>query len=408
MFPEKFKKFAKIGSIILAVAIIGGLFFASGYYFGFRAKPSLEKIQAIENMETGRPEAVDFGLFWDTWHELEKSFIGRKNFDRQKMVHGAISGLVNSLGDPYTVFMPPDEARQFEEDVTGSFDGIGAEIGIRKGVLTIISPLKESPAETAGILAGDKILKIDDRITVDLTVDQAVRLIRGQKGTEVRLLLSRDSFEKAKEYKIIRQTIKIPVIKYEKKENGIFYIALYNFGQTSSGEFQKAVGEFLNSGSTKLILDLRNNPGGYLEAAVDIASWFLPKGSLVAKEDFGNGDGDEFKSYGYGVLENISMVVLTNEGSASASEILAGALRDIKGIKLIGKKTYGKGSVQELKEMKGGSSLKITVARWLTPSGISIMDEGLEPDVAVEMTEEDINAKKDPQLEKAIELVSSL
>ncbi|MEK7123475.1 MAG: PDZ domain-containing protein, partial [Patescibacteria group bacterium] len=253
-------------TIFAVVVFLCAALFGAGYYFGFRAKPSLEKIQAIENMEIGKPEAVDFGLFWDTWHELEKSFIGRKNIDRQKMVYGAISGLVNSLEDPYTVFMPPDEARQFEEDVTGSFDGIGAEIGMRKGVLTIISPLKDSPAEAAGVLAGDKILKIDDRLTGDLTVDQAVRLIRGQKGTEVRLLISRDSFEKAKEYKIIRQTIKIPVIKYEKKENGIFYIALYNFGQTSFGEFQKAVGEFLNSGATKLILDLRNNPGGYLEA----------------------------------------------------------------------------------------------------------------------------------------------
>lgn len=405
---ERAKKIIKIIIVVFAGAgMLVGVFFG-GVYYGYKNVPSIEKVQGLANKEAEKPANVDFNIFWDAWKDIENTYVGRNSLDRKAMVYGAVSGMVKALNDPYTIFLDPTEAKKFKDDVSGSFEGIGAEIGIRKGVLVIIAPLKDTPAEKAGLRSGDKILKINDTITLDMTVDEAVNLIRGQKGTEVVLTISRDGFDKAKEVKIVRGTIKIPIVKFEMKDNNIAYVALYHFTENSFSELKVALREALSAGAEKLILDLRNNPGGYLDSAIDMASIFVPSGKVVVREDFGNGEKDEYKSYGPGVLKDFPMVVLVNEGSASASEILAGALRDIRGIKLIGQKTFGKGSVQELKDMTEGATLKVTIAKWLTPNGYSISEQGLEPDINIELTDEDFEQNRDPQLDKAIEVIQQL
>jgi len=395
-----------ISSVIIVILLAGS--FYGGFWYGKNSRPSIEKVSGVFNKETGKPDSIDFSLFWDSWTQIEEKFVNRSALDYQKMVYGAIDGMVKSLGDPYTAFFPPVESKKFSEDIKGSFDGIGAEIGMRKDILIVISPLEGSPAKKAGLLAGDQILKIDDKATADLNVDEAVNLIRGSKGTQVTLAILREGWSDTKDYKITRDVINVPILKYEIKDIGgkkIVYIQLYEFTENAANEFTKKVNEILNSNAQGIVLDLRGNPGGYLEVAVDIASWFVDGGKLVVSEDFGNGNKNEHTSYGYKKLATYPTVVLIDQGSASASEILAGALRDDNGIKLVGEKSFGKGSVQELENLRGGTSLKVTVAKWLTPSGHSIMEQGLEPDIQVGRTQEDVDAGRDPQLDKALELL---
>jgi len=301
--------------------------------------------------------------------------------------------------------MPPEENKKFSEDMKGEFGGIGAEIGMRKDILTIIAPLEGSPAKAAGLLPQDKVLKVDGKSTDGMSIDEAINLIRGPKGEAVVLNIFRDGWKDAKDFKIIRDTIVIPVIKWQMKDNKVAYIQLYHFSENSASEFKKVAQEAISAGAKSVVLDMRGNPGGYLESAVDIISWFVSDNQVVAIEDFGNGKKTEYKSVGYQKLMSYPAVLLVDAGSASASEIVAGALRDLRNIKLVGTKTFGKGSVQQVEQMRNGSSLKITVAKWLTPSGKSIMDEGLEPDEKVELTEDDINNNRDPQLDKALEML---
>lgn len=397
------KNARKIIPVVLALVVVGASFFL-GMGVGYANRPAVEKVIGVLNKESGKPSDVDFNLFWDVWHRLETQYVDKDKISREKLVEGAISGMVHALGDPYTVFMPAEEAKRFQQDIKGSFEGIGAEIGIRKGILTIVAPLKGSPAEAAGLRAGDKILKIDQTVTSDLTVDEAVRLIRGAKGTKVKLTIFRDTDTQPREIFVTRDTIVVPNIKTDKKSGGIFVIHMNEFSETSPDDFRKAVAEFKSSGSQKLILDLRNNPGGFLTAAVDIASWFLKAGDIVVTEHWSDGKVETYRSRGYQALQSTPIVVLVNQGSASASEILAGALRDQRGAKLVGEKTYGKGSVQELEELPGGASLKITIAKWLTPSGRSINENGLDPDVAVTASST-VPEGQDPVMEKAMQLL---
>ncbi len=403
------RRYTKAISILVALLLLGASFFG-GVYFGYQNRPAVEKVLSVAGQNPPPQfQDVDFNLFWDVWSRLEQKYVDKSKIDRQNMVYGAVSGLVKSLKDPYSEFLPPAETKQFQEDVRGSFEGIGAEIGMRKGILTIVAPLKDSPAERAGIKAGDKVLKIDDTVTADLMLDEAVRLIRGLKGTEVRLTIIRDSFDKTQEFKIIRDTIRVKVLTTETRPEGIFIIKLNHFTENAAFEFRKAVQEFFRSDSKKIVLDVRNNPGGFLLVSVDIASWFLPPGETVARERFADGSEDMYRSSGYRLLEKVPMVVLINEGSASASEILAGALRDTKGVKLVGMKTFGKGSVQEVQPLPDGASLKLTIAKWLTPKGEEINGIGLEPDVKVELPPaEEQDPKIDPVLEKGIEVLKGL
>ena len=397
----------KIFSPILIVAFLI-VSFGLGFYYGKHSQPSIGKVTGIQNLEQGKPQTVDFSLFWDVWSEVQDKFVNRSKLDFQKMVYGAISGMLASLGDPYTVFMNPEDNKSFSQGMQGNLEGIGAEVGTRKDILTIISPLENSPAQRAGLKPGDKILKIDDKITAGMTVEEGVSLIRGPKGTEVRLTIGRDGWSSTQEFKIVREVINIPIVKLEMKSVGdktIAHLTIYQFTENAETEFIKAAQQILTSDVKGIVLDVRSNPGGYLESAVDIASWFLAKDKLVVVEDYGNGKKIEHKSTGINKLGSYPLVVLIDQGSASASEILAGALRDDQGVKLVGEKSFGKGSVQQLEQLAGGTSLKITVAKWLTPSGHSIMEEGLEPDVKIELTKDDIENTRDPQLDKALEML---
>ena len=399
------KRFSKV--IIIAVLLIASAFF--GFYAG---QQEGEKKAINQFFSQGAGENVsnlDFTLFWETWQTLKERFIDKTKFDNQKMLYGAISGVVSSLEDPYTVFMNPEESKKFLEDVSGKFEGVGMEIGQKKGQLQIISPLEGTPAQKAGLRAGDKIVKIDDVFANELTVDEAVSKIRGDKGTEVTLTIFREDWNDTKEFKIVRDVIMVPSLKWEIKDNDIAYIRLYQFSEKAGYDFKKASLEILGSPAKKIILDLRNNPGGYLEISKDIASFFLEKGSLVAIEDFGGkSESKKYIADGNDIFSGFPIVVLINQGSASASEILAGALRDDREIKLIGETSFGKGSVQEIKNLNDGSSLKVTVAKWLTPKGQSISDHGLVPDVEVEITDEDYQNNKDPQLDKALEILKAI
>ncbi|HYF10035.1 MAG TPA: S41 family peptidase [Candidatus Paceibacterota bacterium] len=354
---------------------------------------------------------ADFAPFWDAWAILEEKYGGETVPSEQEKIWGAISGLAASYNDPYTVFFPPVESKNFESDIAGNFEGVGMEIGIRNDALVVIAPLKDTPAFRAGIMAGDKILRIGTTTTAGLSVDKAVKLIRGPRGTQVTLLLSRDGISQPFEKTITRAQIDIPTVRTEMRKDGVFVISLYNFSAPSMGLFRNALREFVGSGTDKLILDLRNNPGGYLEASVDMASWFLPPGKVVVREDFGKGRAEQvYRSRGYDIFtDQLKFAILINGGSASASEILAGALQAHKKAVLVGEKTFGKGSVQELVKLTPDTSLKVTIARWLTPNGLSISENGLTPDVTVSLatTTPKGQAPVDTQMEKAAALLKA-
>ena len=355
------------------------------------------------------PSDVDFSKFWQAWNLLQDNFVQTHASGTiptyQERVYGAITGLTDSYGDPHTVFLPPSDAKQFNDDIKGSFGGVGMELGARNGSLTVVSPLKGSPAEAAGVRSGDVIIGIDNKSSEKMPVDEAVRLIRGEIGTSVTILLKRAGVAEPFEVKIVRQTIQIPVINTYARGDGIFVIELYSFSENSTDLFRGALRTFFESGATKLILDLRGNPGGYLDAAVQMASYFLPVGDVVVTEDFmGKAVNVSDRSLGYNVFANkkLSMAILIDQGSASASEILAGALQQHGVAKLVGTRSFGKGSVQQLMQLGGGAELKVTIARWLTPNGQSISDGGLKPDIKADRTQDDVKAGKDPQKDAAI------
>ena len=279
--------------------------------------------------------------------------------------------------------------------------------------MQVIAPLEDTPAKEAGLLAGDKILQIDGKSTIDMTIDDAVNLIRGPKGSKVTLTIAREGLDAPKDVEITRNVINVPSLRWELKDiadnKKMAYIKIHQFSENAGFDFSVAAREILDSPAQGIILDLRNNPGGYLEVSQDIAGWFLKQGDVVTIEDYGGKQDQElYKAFGSSKLIDYPIVVIMNQGTASASEILAGALRDNRGVQLIGEKSFGKGSVQELSDLRGGSFLKVTVAHWLTPKGDLIDDEGLEPDVAVEISPEDINSGNDPQLSKAIEILSEI
>ncbi len=402
--------------VLISLVLLGGVFF-TGVQVGVSNAPAILKITELTNKDTGSPGTVDFSPFWQAWKVLNEKYVAtkvHKTVDDQDKVWGAIQGLASSLGDPYTTFFPPEENKSFNEQIAGkvNFGGIGMEIGIRDGVITVISPLKGSPSEKAGFHIGDKIVKIEATSTQSMKVEEAVSWIRGPKGTSVKITIFREGLKEPKVISVVRDTIVVPVINTEIRADGVFVIRLYSFSENSPELFQNAVREFVNSGSDKLVLDLRGNPGGYLEAAVDMASWFLPSGKLIVQEEFKKGDSDtkKYTSSGRGVAGNgLRFAILINGGSASASEIISGALSEHGVAKLVGEKSYGKGSVQELVQITDNpkTSLKVTVARWLTPKGHSISEEGLKPDIEVKMTAEDAATGKDPQLDRAVEYVKT-
>lgn len=381
--------------------------FCGGIVVGYENRPEADKITSLLNKEIEKPGSVDFEPFWKAWNVINEKYVGEEKNDTQAKVWGAIEGLARSLKDPYTVFMPPEEAKSFDTEIKGNFEGVGMEIGLRDGVVTVVAPIKGSPADLAGVKTADKILKIDDKSTNDFSVEQAVKLIRGEKGTQVKLTLYREGKKETFDIKITRDVINLPTLDSELRPDGIFVIKLYNFNQISNELFRAALQKFVDANTDKLLIDLRGNPGGYLDYAVDMASWFLPKDKVVVRESFAGKQPEEvMKSSGYNIFtDKLKLVILVNEGSASASEILAGALKEHGRAKLVGSKTFGKGSVQELIKLTPDTNLKITIARWLTPNGVSISEKGIVPDYEVKMSSDDYDKGRDPQLQKAVDIL---
>lgn len=408
VLPSKINLHKNIIYVLVSLLIIG-VVLAVGIYIGYYHRSDIDKVSSVINKEPQVETAADFSAFWKAWNILNKESIYKDKISDQDRVWGAISGLASSFGDPYTVFFPPEENKQFKEEIKGSFDGIGAEIGIKDNVLTVVAPLKGTPAYNAGIKAGDKILKIDDTMTDNMTTDRALELIRGVRGTNVSLTILRPGENNTRHFIITRDKIQVPTIETELRDDGIFVIRFYSFSENSVSLFKDALVEFIKSKSNKLIIDLRSNPGGYLDAAVNIGSWFIDEGDVILKEssgDVSSKDTKIYRSHGPRLFnENLKLVVLVDGGSASASEILAGALKEHGIATLVGTKTYGKGSVQELLKITDETSLKVTIANWYTPNGVSISLQGLTPDVVVNFTENDLKNKRDVQMEKAVEIL---
>lgn len=379
------------------------LLFAAGLFVGRYLIPAGElqysrlRFVSIENGE----RQLTFPTFWEAWDILHNSFIGE--LKDEDLFYGSIAGMVRAAGDPYTVFAPPADTKQFEETIEGSFSGIGIEIGIRGGIVTVIAPLEGSPARKAGILEGDAIAAVDDEpLTQETTLDQVIRKIRGEKGKAVKLTVVHKGENKTEDLLIIRDTITVESVRM-KVEEGVAHIKITNFNGDTASRFTAAARETLQAGVRGIILDLRGNPGGFLQAAVDISSLMLEKEKLVVSER-----GKQKKDYfadGNAILKDIPIVILVNEGSASASEIVAGALQDQRNTPIIGTKTFGKGSVQEFVKLSDHSSLRVTIAKWFTPSGRSIDEQGIEPTV---IAEDNRDTEEDEQLLRAREELSKL
>ena len=397
----------------VSFALIAALAFSAGLFMG--ASGSVNSIVSHvpflgDGLDATPDQSVDLTDFWKAWNALDANYVITHASSTlpsiKDRLFGAISGLAASYGDPYTVFFPPAEAKAFADNISGSFAGVGMEIDIKDDILTVIAPLKGTPAERAGIKAGDQVVAIDGKSTEGLSIDKAVSEIRGPIGTTVDLTIIRKG--KLLAIKIVRDTIQVPEVDDGlDAPSGVYHIALYEFTSNSADIFNQAFTRFKASGSKKLVIDLRGNPGGYLDAAVDIVSHFIPQGRTVVTEDFGGKAPNQVHtSLGYDdVPAGTKIVVLIDGGSASASEILAGALQDAHIATLIGTKSFGKGSVQTLLDLDGGS-LKVTVARWITPAGHWIMGNGITPDITVPFTEADAVAKKDPQMARAIQFLT--
>lgn len=367
---------------------------------------------SVENQLPPSNINIDFKLFWDTWDLLSREYFDKKALDPEKLFYGAIQGMVSAVGDPYTVFLPPQQQKSSKEELNGSFEGVGIQLGFNKDKrLVVMTPLNGTPAEKAGVKPDDLIVKINDKDTAGISLPEAVQLIRGPKGTQVELTILREGEEEPLEFSLIRDTIVVKSVElsYQETPKGkkVAVVKLSRFSERLKEEWENIISDILSSKSAGIILDMRNNPGGYLEGAVFVSSEFLRSGSVVLQEN-NQGDRKSFEVNRKGALLDYPMVVIINKGSASASEIVAGALQDRDRADIVGEKSFGKGTIQEAQDLEGGTGIHITVAKWLTPQGRWVNDtEGLEPDVVVEMPKEtnEEDEKKDPQLEKALELL---
>lgn len=411
LYSNLSKIFKKVNTFFLLVVVLS---FILGWQLGHRDlnlrwqkyTPSVTVI----NREPPQNTNIDFKLFWDTWDLISRQYLDKKAIDPEKLYYGAIQGMVSAIGDPYTVFLPPEQQKNTKEELNGSFEGVGIELGFDSNKrLIVVSPLDGTPAFNVGIKPQDIIAKIDDKTTLGMSREEAVRLIRGPKGTLITLSIVREGDNAIKEYQITRDTIIVKSVtgevkEHDSKKSGV--IKLSRFGDRTETEWNEVVSDLLSKAVDSFILDLRNNPGGYLDGAVFIASEFLESGDVVLQEN-SQGVRVSYKVNRFGRLLNQPLVVLLNKGSASASEIVAGALQDRKRAKLVGEKSFGKGTIQDAQDLSGGSGIHITIAKWLTPGGKWVNEtEGLEPDIKVESPETDeVIPKVDPQMDKALEVL---
>lgn len=389
--------------------IVTGFVFMLGWNAGIHHHETQENpsTEATITNASGETEKVNMRLFWDTWNILSNNYVDPHSLVTEDMIYGAIKGMVYSLKDPYTAFMTPKENKEFQETLQGHLEGIGAELTLKNGMLTVISPLKNSPAQKAGLQPEDVIYKIDGVTTENMTLEQAVIKIRGVKGTLVTLSVLRKNNKDPIELKIKRDNININSVDWDMKGT-IALIEINQFGDTTKDEFSKVVSEILLQHPTGIILDLRYNGGGYLNGAIDIASEFIEKGKLVTIKKRNPAEDEVINANGQARMSNIPLAVLINRGSASASEIVAGAIQDHNRGKIIGEKSFGKGTVQAVENLIGGSSLRVTIAKWFTPNDQNINEKGVTPDILIERNTSDIEAGKDPQMEKALEYLNAL
>jgi len=384
-----------IGGFI-SVLIIAGVFF-SGIQFGngtwsldFAHKP----VPANKNL----PDKLDYSSVDEVYQALKQKYDGK--LDANTLMTGMKKGLVDAAGDPYTTYMSAGDAKDFKEQLDGSFTGIGAELSKQGSSIVIISPISGFPAEKAGLKPKDVIAQIDGQDASNLNVDEAVKRIRGEKGTTVKLTIIRGGTQKL-DFTITRDTITIPSVEYKTLDNDIGYIKISRFSEDTATLVDKAASEFTSKGVKGVILDMRNDPGGYLNAAVSVSNQWLKDGQTILQEKRAGKVIKTYSAQGDGRLVGLPTVVLINEGSASASEITAGALKDNNVAKVLGVTSFGKGSVQEVNNFGGGDLLKVTVARWYTPSGKNIDKEGIEPNFKIVLTDLDIKNNNDKQLETA-------
>ena len=396
-------------NLLLIVSFVV-LVFGSGYKLGeYKNRLNILLQPANFSKSSSGQSDINFDLFWEAWTKLQERYVDQKKIDPKIMYYGAIKRMVASVDDPYTFFLTPEENKQTKDDLEGKFEGIGAQLGLKDDRIVIIAPLKKSPAENAGVKAGDFINKVDGVSTKNWTLSQAVSKIRGTKNTKVKLTLQR--IDKEFEVTIVRQQIIVSSVELSFDKN-VAILKLNQFGDNTNNEWNTAVDEIKNKWLNKqikgLVLDLRDNPGGYLESSVYLASEFVPLGKMVVKQEATLYGDKEYMVSRVGKLQDIPLSVLINKGSASASEILAGALRDYKRAQLVGEKSFGKGSVQEALDLKEGAGLHVTVAKWVLPNGDWINSKGIEPDIKIvnEIKEGNtITPETDKQLEKAIEIL---
>ena len=394
-----------IGAVIGIIGFVAGVFFV---HLTAGPEPTVGEPLVInrEARPADTAEEIDFSGFWDVWSLIKERYVSQPVGDRD-LYYGALRGLVGALEDPYSVHLDPELAEKFSLELSGSFEGIGAEIGIKKNQLKVIAPLSGTPAEQAGLKPGDDIIAIDGVDTFGMFIEEAVQLIRGPKGTEVTLLIYREGLTEAFEVKIVRSTIVIESVTWEMREvdgKKVGVIEISHFNENTWPNFSDAVQNVLLEGPDHLILDLRNNPGGFLDTAVQVAGEWVPHDVIVV-ERFSDGSTRDYRSDGSARFIDIPTLVLVNGGSASASEIVAGALQDHGKAVIVGETTFGKGSVQDYMEFPDGSALKLTIALWMTPDGRQIDQEGIVPDVPVELTLEDFENDRDPQMDRALEMI---
>jgi carboxyl-terminal processing protease len=370
---------------------------------------SVSPMAAFTSLIMPESAKADMTLFWKVWGLLQESYVTEENLDKQDMVYGSIKGMVGSLEDPFTTFMTPDETSEFDQSLNGQLQGIGAELTVKKQALTVVTPLKNSPAERAGILPGDVVYKIDGDLTGEMTLFDAIMRIRGQSGTNVTLTIIREGKEDPFDVQIKREQVNIESVVLEDQGDGVFLISIYQFNDKTTVELDKIINQVILKEPKGIILDLRNNGGGYLEVSVDIVSAFVEGNKKVVEIKRRNEkDNQQMLVHGNAALPNIPIVVLINGGSASASEIVAGALQDHKRAVIMGETSFGKGSVQEVSKLSDGSSIRMTIAKWYTPNGNNIDEVGITPDIVVEYTAEDFQEDLDPQLAAATDYLKNL